>query len=248
MAKKNPKNTERRAMVEKMRADQARKERNRSLAILGVCVAIVLGLLTAAAIPYIKDKRARDKVAHTQVQNLGVSASAAACDKIITKAPTGLNKSGVTGNHVNIGTAIKYPDNPPAFGQHWPNFLQSSEYRNFYSTADRPEVERMVHGLEHGHTLIWYDDTITSGSKAYKDLEAIAQKYSGTTTYVNILPWKSTDGGAFPDGKHVALTHWAGSGDKQEGVWEYCGQPSGAVIKDFVTKYPNSDAPEGGAQ
>ena len=33
MAKKNPKNTERRAMVEKMRQEQARKERIRSRAV-----------------------------------------------------------------------------------------------------------------------------------------------------------------------------------------------------------------------
>lgn len=248
MAKKNPKNVERREMVEKMRAEQARKERARSLLILGVSVLIVVGLLSAALIPYLKDKHQQAKIAGTPVSNLGVPASAAACDAVTTKAPTGLSRSGVNGNHVAIGTIIKYPDSPPAFGQHWPNFLSSSEYRSFYSPADRPELERMVHSLEHGHTLIWYDDTVTAGSKAYSDLQAIANKYDGTTTYVNILPWKSTDGSPFPAGKHVVLTHWAGSGAQQKGVWQYCGKPSGAVIKDFVTKYPNTDAPEGGAQ
>jgi hypothetical protein len=243
VAKKNAKNSERRAMVEQMRAEQARKERMRSLAILGTCVLIVIGLLGVAVFKYVQDNRANS----VAIDKIGASTATAACDDIVTKQPTGLNRSGAKGNHVNIGDAVTYPDAPPAFGQHWPNFLQPSEYRNFYSTADRPEVQRLVHSLEHGHTLIWYDDTIKEGSQAYKDLQAIARKYDGTSTYVNIVPWESTDGGAFPDGKHVVLTHWAGPQDKQMGIWEYCGKPSGSVIQDFVKKYPNTDAPEGGA-
>lgn len=181
------------------------------------------------------------------MEKIGATGSAAACDKVITKEPTGTERSGAGGNHVATGTKITYQEAPPAFGQHWPNFLTGSEIRNFYSPDDRPELERVVHSLEHGHTLIWYDDTIKDGSQEYKDLQAIAQKYSDSTTYVNILPWKATDGGAFPDGKHVALTHWAASGDKQTGVWQYCGKPSGSVIKTFVKDYPNTDAPEPGS-
>jgi hypothetical protein len=247
VAKKNPKNQERRAMVEQMRKEQARKERLRSMIILGVSVVVVAGLLVAALIPYLKDKHAQDKIAGTAVEKIGASASSAACADVTKKAPKGTSRSGADGNHVAIGTKITYPDAPPAFGQHWPNFLSNTEIRGFYSPDDRPEVERMVHSLEHGHTLIWYDDTIKPGSQEYKDLQAIGEKYANSTTYVNVLPWKATDGDAFPDGKHVALTHWAGSQDHQEGVWQYCGKPSGAVIKTFVHDYPNTDAPEAGA-
>ena len=247
MAKKNAKNTERRAMVEQMRAEQARKERMRSLAILGTCIVIVVGLLGVAVGKYVHDKNEQDKIARTPVGNLGVKKAAASCDAIITKKPKGTSRSGSNGSHVATGTKITYDNNPPAFGQHWPNFLQTSEYRSFYTPADRPEVERMVHSLEHGHTLIWYDDSIKAGSQAYKDLQAIADKYNNTTTYVNIVPWTSADGGAFPEGKHVALTHWAGSGDDQKCVWQYCGKPSGEVIKDFVKDYPSKDAPEPGS-
>ncbi len=247
MAKKNPKNVERRAMVEKMRAEQARKERARSTLILGVCVLIVIGLLVPAIWSLVSTNNANKAAADRKFADIGVSASAASCGNLITKAPTGLSQSGVNGNHVAIGTVIHYPDSPPAFGQHWPNFLAASEYRNFYTPTDRPELERMVHSLEHGHTLIWYDDTIKAGSKAYTALQQLADKYTNTTTYVNVLPWKSTDGGTFPSGMHVAMTHWTGSGNQQLGVWKYCGQPSGAVISEFVTKYPNTDSPEGGA-
>jgi hypothetical protein len=248
VAKKNPKNVERRAMVEKMRQEQARKERMRSMTILGVCVLIVVGLLAAALIPYINDKREQSKIANTKVENLGAKASSASCDEVITKEPKDTEKSGTPGNHVATGTKITYAYAPPAFGPHWPNYLTGPEIRDFYSPDDRPELERMVHSLEHGHTFIWYDDTIKSGSDEYKDLQAIADKYSDSTTYVNVVPWKSTDGDAFPDGKHIALTHWTADGDKQTGVWQYCGKPSGEVIKSFVKKYPSTNAPEAGAE
>jgi hypothetical protein len=246
VAKKNAKNTERRAMVEQMRAEQARKERMRSLAILGTCVVIVVGLLGVAIFKYVQDQNDQKAIDNLQLDKIGATVSAASCDPEVKKTPKGDSRSGANGSHVATGTKVSYPDNPPAFGQHWPNYLQTSEYRSFYTPADRPEVERMVHSLEHGHTLIWYDDTIKEGSQAYQDLQAIANKFNSSTTYVNIVPWLAADGGAFPNGKHVALTHWTGPQDKQQGVWEYCSTPSGAVVNDFTKKYPSSDAPEPG--
>ena len=228
MAKKNPKEQERRALVEKMRAEQQRKERQRSMLILGLCIVVVLGLLSAALVPYLKDKKNDSKIAKTDISKLGVSKAAASCDKITTKSAQG------SGDHKAEGTKIDYPDAPPAFGAHWGNFLLRNQQRNFWTAADRPPLEQMVHSLEHGHTYIWYDDTIKEGSQEYKDLQAIASKYqSKNNLYVNVLPWLSTDGAAFPDGKHVVLTHWTGPKD-QKGVWEYCGKPSGEVIGDFV--------------
>jgi hypothetical protein len=245
VAKQKPGNAERRAMVEQMRAEQERRERLRSLGILGACLLVVLAILGLAIGKYLAD--GSDGSSKIKLPGIGVPASAAGCDPVTTKKPTGKQRSGVEGNHVEIGTKITYPTSPPAFGQHWPNFLQTSEYRNFYSPSDRPELERMVHSLEHGHTLIWYDETIKPGSTEYQQLQEVADRYNGTTTYINVVPWLSADGPAFPEGKHVVLTHWAGSGDHQEGIWQYCGKTSGAVIQDFVKKYPNTDSPEAGA-
>lgn len=239
MAKKNPKNAERKALVEKMRQEQQRKERRRSMLILGGCVIVVVGLLAAALVPYIKDKREDDRIAATDVEKLGATKTAASCDDVTEKSAEG------SGDHKPEGTDIVYPDAPPAFGPHWGNFLTGAEIRNFYTPEDRPELERMVHSLEHGHTFLWYDDTIKPDSAEYKVLENIASKFSDDP-YFNVLPWKSTDGEAFPDGKHVALTHWTGP-DNQKGVWQYCGKASGSVIADFVEKYPSDNSPEPGA-
>ena len=238
MAKKNARDTERQARVEALRKEQARKERTRSVAILGACVIVVIGLLAAALVPYIKDQRAQAKAEGTPISELGVTTSAADCTGVSSKDATG------SGQHLTIGQSIPYTDAPPAFGSHWGNFLSGSEIRTFYSPSDRPELERVVHSLEHGHTILWYDDTIKTGSKEYKQIQQIADKL-GLDSYFMAVPWTSDDenGKSFPDGKHVALTHWTGP-ENQKGVTQYCGAPSGKVIGDFVKKYPKTNAPE----
>jgi hypothetical protein len=239
VAKKNARDNERRAIAEQLRKDQERKERRRSLLILGACVLVVVGLLTAALIPYLQQRSEAKKLEETPLSDLGVSTSAAECSPVAKKNATG------SGDHINPPEKIDYPEAPPAFGPHWGNYLQGSEIRNFYSTEDRPEVERLVHSLEHGHTILWYDDTVKPDTKAYKDLKAMAEKIDADAYFMS-APWSSADGAAFPDGKHVALTHWTGP-ENQEGVTQYCGAPSGAVVEKFLEDYPPSDAPEPGA-
>jgi hypothetical protein len=236
VVKKNERDN-RRAIAEQLRKTQQRKERQRSLLILGVCVLIVVALLGSAVFVYVKDQRAKDKAAGTPLADIGVSTSAAGCDPVKKVDATG------SGDHVDTGTRIPYPDAPPAFGQHWPNFLQGSEIRTFYTTQDRPELERLVHSLEHGYTILWYDDTVKSGSADYKTIQSIADKFDA---YFIAAPWTKDDGKAFPSGKHLALTHWTGP-EEQEGITQYCVAPSGAVVDKFTKDYVADNAPEPGA-
>jgi hypothetical protein len=229
----------RRAVAEQLRKEQARKERQRSLLILGACVVVVLGLLAAALVPYISHIRAEKKAAGTPLGNLGVSATAADCSAVQKKKATGNN------NHITVGQKIPYADAPPASGPHWGNFLQGSEIRPFYTPDDRPPLERMVHSLEHGHTILWYDDTVKKGTKSYTAVKAMSEKL-GTASYFMAAPWTASDGKSFPSGEHIALTHWTGP-DNQQGVTQYCGSASGAVVKKFTTDYPAQDSPEPGA-
>ena len=233
MVKKNERDN-RRAIAEQLRKDQQRKERRRSLLILGACVLVVVALLGSAVFVYVKDQRAESKAEGTPLAELGVSSSAAGCDPVAKADATG------SGDHIDTGTPIPYPDAPPAFGQHWPNFLQGSEIRSFYTTQDRPELERLVHSLEHGYTILWYDDTVKPGSQAYKTVQSIADKFDG---YFMAAPWTPEDGEAFPSGKHLALTHWTGP-EKQQGITQYCAATSGAVVKKFMDDYPAKNAPE----
>lgn len=239
MAKKNSARNERRAVVEQMRKEQARKERIRGLIILGVSIGVVIGLLTAALVPYVQDRSRKKELEGLAIEKLGAAESSAGCqDRKIVDATGG-------GDHKQIGTPIQYDAAPPAYGPHWPNFPVGVEIRNFYNTEDRPEVERLVHSLEHGHTIVWYDDTVKPGTQSYDQLQAIAKKFKAED-YFMAAPWRESDGEAFPEGTHVALTHWTGP-EKQQGITQYCAKPSGAVIKAFMKDYDKMNTPEPGA-
>lgn len=239
MAKKSERDS-RRAVAEQMRKTQQRKERQRSLLILGASVLVVLGLLGSAIFVYVKDGREKERLAGEPIEKIGATAAAAGCDPAKSVAANG------SGQHIDPPKRISYDQAPPAFGAHWPNFLQGSELRSFYTENDRPRIEQLVHSLEHGHSIIWYDQTVKPGSAAYKNLKSIAGKYDPQTDKVLVAPWNTSDGGSFPNGKHIALTHWSGP-QKQEGITQYCTAPSGAVVKKYVAAHPPSSAPEPGS-
>lgn len=241
VAKKNPKNLERRALVEKMRQDQARKERTRSLAILGVCVLIVVGLLGTAGWKAWQDNQDQKELEGTPIADLGVAKAAASCDPVKTTETSG------SASHID-DAPILYPDAPPSFGDH--RSSPAPFGRPFY-TDDRPEVATLVHNLEHGYAIAWYDETAAADEVQMKALEEIAEKYSrGEQNRFVAAPWTSADGSPFPEGKHIAVTRWSADPEnpsdaaKQKGNWLYCGDVSGEAIGEFVDKFPYEQSPE----
>jgi hypothetical protein len=239
-AKSSPKSVrerDRRAVVEQLRREQQARERRRTSAIVVGCVVVGLVIIGVAAVPLLRSRQEAAK----PLDEIGASASAAGCGEVTTKNAEG------SGQHVAPGTDLSYPDSPPAFGQHWENYLQGSQLRPFFTADDRPELGQIVHSLEHGHTLVWYDETLADDDEAMSDLRTISKKFDAADK-VMVLPWKADDGDPFPGGKHVALTHWSVSGGKddtaQVGVWQYCARPSGAEVQRFVDDYPAGDAPE----
>jgi uncharacterized protein DUF3105 len=239
-ANKSNKDRDRRAVVEQMRRDQKKAERRRTIVVVAVCVVVALVIVGLAAIPLIK----QNKLTSGDLTSIGATEKAAGCSPIQTKKANGNQ------DHKPQGTPISYDDAPPAFGPHWPS--PAPFERKFYTADDRPDVEFLVHNLEHGYSLLWYDDTIAKSSDQLAVVKAIAKTYEGSQKLTDkfiAVPWTSKDGKAFPAGKHVAITHWSAGGDpsnvsKQKGVWQYCGDPSGAVVQKFMKEYPYSDSPE----
>lgn len=241
MAKKNPKNLERRQLVEKMRQDQARKERTRSMAILGVCVLIVAGLIGTAGWKAWQDHQDQKALEGTPIADLGVTPAAASCDPVKT-TPTDRTQTHIDDQPISYETA------PPSFG---PHRSSPAPFGRAFYTDDRPEVPTLVHNLEHGYTIAWYDETAAADKAAMDALEEIAEKYSRSDQNRFVAaPWTETDGSPFPEGKHIALTRWTADpeapGDvaKQEGNWLYCGSVSGEAIGDFVDQFPYERSPE----
>lgn len=235
--------TDRQAVIDSIRNKQKGAEKRRGFAIVGVCVLVAVLIVGAALVKPVGDWLSLRSYKGKSLDEIGAPADA--CQEITTKKATGEQE------HVEPGTPIQYEDAPPAFGQHY-NVWDTIE-RKLYTAADRPDVGELVHNLEHGYTILWYDKTVADSDSMMDDLRGIATKFDDNENYRNkfkAVPWTSEDGEAFPGDQHVALTHWSvggtteTSGGKQVGVFQYCSAPSGAALADFLEKYPYTDSPE----
>ena len=243
-----PAKTDRKAVIEEMRKKQKSADRRRGTVIVTVCVLIALGLIGAAVVPILLDKWDDRELDGTALKDIGAAASV--CQKVTTKPADGNQ------DHVPVDTPVTYADAPPAFGAHWnqAGVAPASFSRKFYTDDDRPPLEALVHNLEHGYTILWYDQTIADDKAAVANVEAIARKFGDENLRDKFIaaPWKSSDedGAKLPDGQHVAFTHWSAGGNgvtdatKQVGAFQYCSDVSGAALSKFMDTYPYTDSPE----
>ena len=250
MAKKSSK-SDRQAVIDEIRKKQKGAEKRRGYAIVGVCSLVALLIVVAAA--YRPVRNWWDLRQFKDINLASIGAPASVCDKVTTKPATGSSE------HVPTQSQVTYDTAPPAFGAHWneQGVAPAPFNRKFYTEKDRPELESLVHNLEHGYTILWYDESIADDPGELNVIDGIADKFrsdSNNLRYKFIAaPWTSADekeSGKFPDGMHVAFSHWSigGSGEsdtsKQVGVFQYCSAPSGEALKDFMLDYPYTDSPE----
>jgi len=241
--------TSRREVVDQIRSQQKRADKRQGAIIVGVCVLVALLIVGVAAYRPIKDWWDLREYNDLGLDKIGAPASV--CQDVETKKASG------TQEHVQPGTDVEYEEAPPAFGKHevYPDDME----RKLYTEDDRPRVEKLVHNLEHGYTILWYDSTIADDTDQMTQLRAIASKLQGTDNFrkkFKAVPWEESDGKALPDGQHIAFTHWSKGGkdadaqdaSKQVGVWQYCSAVSGEALFDFMKKYPYLDSPEPLAQ
>ncbi|MFC7493857.1 MULTISPECIES: DUF3105 domain-containing protein [unclassified Nocardioides] len=243
-----PAKTDRKAVIDQMRKQQKGAERRRGAVIVTVCVLVALGIIGAAAVPILIDKWDERELDSTALADIGEPASA--CQKIETKKADGNQ------DHVPVDTPVEYSTAPPAFGSHWneAGVAPAPFGRKYYTAEDRPALESLVHNLEHGYAILWYDETIADDEAAMEDIEAISRKFGEDNFRDKFIaaPWLSSDenGKKFPDGQHVAITHWSAGGNgvtdttKQVGVFQYCSGPSGEAVEAFMKEYPYTDSPE----
>jgi hypothetical protein len=237
--------TERQKVAEQMRARQKAAERRRGLGIVAACVLVAVGIIVAAAWGPVVDHFRTAEYADKPLDEIG--APAGSCQTPITKPAAGNQQ------HLPNGSPVTYSQSPPAYGKH---YLDPDPMgRKFYTTQDRPALGTLVHNEEHGYTILWYDDSVSGDSDQMSQIRAIAGKYAGTSDLrdkFKAVPWTSDDGKPFPDGRHIALTHWSVGGvenaaagnARQVGVWQYCSSVSGAALKTFMADYPFGDSPE----
>ena len=148
---------------------------------------------------------------------------------------------------------LTYPA-PPSFGDHSERWAVLS--RSFYTVADRPDVSVLVHNLEHGYNILWYDQSVADDPARLAQVEAIAAGYTGSgrnpgNAFI-AAPWTAKDGGGMPAGVHYALTHWyadpddaTGSRSDEVGYTRYCREVSDDLVRRWMLDFPLQNAPEG---
>jgi hypothetical protein len=232
---------DRRARVESMRREQQAKERRKSMIFVAIAVVVGLGLVAAAAVPAYLNKR--NDPANKALSSFGATAAAASCSPVTTDPVTGQQDHVGPGTSTPDVTKVDYSEVPPSSGKHFA-IPASIGSRGFYTAKDRPRVEELVHNLEHGYTILWYDSTIKGAAlDTLKDiaLSARAQDAVGPQKFI-VSAWDDSYG-KFPSGKHIALSHWGA----KAGHRQLCGDVSGPAVQSFVKKFPFSDSPEPGA-
>jgi hypothetical protein len=144
--------------------------------------------------------------------------------------------------HVTPGTAMTYTGVPPVSGTHWAQWPDIT--KTVYVADERPQLGELVHSQEHGWTIVWYDESIAGDDAAMAQLRDVAgQVDAADLSKVVFVPWTSDDGDPFPDGMHVALTHWGVEDDGTE--WrQFCATPSLAAVVAFASRHPTSDSRE----
>ncbi|WP_028659675.1 DUF3105 domain-containing protein [Nocardioides insulae] len=256
MAKKSTK-SDRQAVIDDIRKKQKSAERRRGYTIVAVCSLVALLLVGYAWIdgglpgsPKWFEKRQWDQKA---IDEIGQPA-AEVCKDITTHAADGNQQ------HVPQGQSVDYSTAPPAYGPHWnvAGVAPAPMGNKYYAPGERPELEALVHNLEHGYNIVWYDEDLAADDEKLAELEAITRKFPGTENFRNkiiVAPWTEADetGEKFPEDADIVLTHWSigGTGGpgiedptKQVGVFQECSDVSGEAIADMMMKYPYTDSPE----
>lgn len=94
-------------------------------------------------------------------------------------------------NHVSAGTKVSYSSNPPAGGHHYDEPVHAGFY-------DKPQIDgNLVHSLEHGAVIVWYNTNKLSENEIMK-LKVIFDGLGGKSIMV---PRNSMD-------TPIALSSW----------------------------------------
>jgi hypothetical protein len=94
--------------------------------------------------------------------------------------------------HGTLGVSIVYATDPPTSGVHWPNWTNPG----FYA---RPEPrEKLVHALEHGNVVIYYDQP---SAEALNLIRSWQRRFTGQWDGLVVVPRQGL-------GQTIELTAW----------------------------------------
>lgn len=230
---KQASSAERRARIEEMRRQQKAAERRKNTVIIGLGALLGIGLIAAVAVPIALKEREQS----APVATFGVPLAEAACSEPTDDPATSANHVGPGTQSPNVGR-VEYATIPPSNGDHFQTPAPLG--RHFYTADDRPAIENLVHNLEHGYTILWYDSTVSGADlQAAQDLAERVPRDAENRKFI-VSAWDDSYG-TFPEGKHVALVHWSAD---NKGHRQLCGAVSGEAVEQFMNRFPSTDSPE----
>ena len=184
--------------------------------VIGVLVGIVAVLVVLGVIGTLAGREGSDD-GETALRGFGPPA-ATAC-----RPPTDHPASGAS---QHVAGDVTYDRTPPNSGPHHAQW--ATVRKRVYTPDDAPPVEQVVHNLEHGYVVVWYDPARTDGGPL-DDALTPAQ-----VRKLFAVPWTRDANLPAP----YVLTAW---GHEQQ-----CTDVSGEAIANFVAEHGggNGDAPE----
>lgn len=197
MSKKLQEKQARRLAAEQRKAAQKAAQRRGNLITIGIALVVVIVVVALV----LRDRQGTDQ------GPIGVAASRAGCTDVETFDEQGRD-------HVDAGTPVEYETTPPTSGPHWPPDQVADP--GFYTAP--VEAERLVHNMEHGQLIIWYDPAAPAAVR--DDIEAFVED--------NPVAFVATPYDQVPEG-NFSITAWTASMS--------CQQFSEAALADFRERF-----------
>jgi hypothetical protein len=98
-------------------------------------------------------------------------------------------------DHVPEGTEVDYDSEPPTSGPHYPNWAPAGIHNQ-----NPPADELLVHNLEHGHIVIFYEPSLVTDESVQK-ISELTDEYDGQWDAVLAVPRPEMD-------VELTLTAW----------------------------------------
>lgn len=212
MSKKLEDKQRRREAEERKKRELHKAHRKRSLVTTLVALLVGGGVIAAIVV----QRNEETKAATTY----GVAADAANCGDIEEQDIQGAD-------HIEVGAAHDpYTTNPPTSGPHYNEAGLGPVQTGFYEDAAEAPPEGVVHNLEHGMIVIYYNPD--APAEVIDDIQNAVDDESIATV---ATPWPDIEGDA-----NVVYTAW--------GISQSCEQISRTVLNDFREKYQGIAGPE----
>lgn len=183
----------------------ARARRNRRI---GIAVAfVVVAGVAAYALTRPEQEGATSGRAAQLLATSASQATAAGCTDVANVGP--YQPEDLDQTHIGAEDApaqmpalSSYPSQPPASGPHGDGTLAAGVYTN------PPPLEPLIHSLEHGAAIVWYDPDASGAALA--DIQAFYRD-ADVGDRVIVAPYDYPDegtAGSLPAGTSMALVSW----------------------------------------